>query len=168
MIGFMGSGKSFVGKRLAGALSVPFYDLDEYIEEKENSSISQIFEEKGEDYFRLLERKCLRDFEHTKDAVIACGGGTPCFFDNLEWLNKHGLTIYLQTPISILLGRLQKDLNNRPLLKQKKSKEELSKYIEEKVRERSIFYKQAGMIYHCHNEEDDVVGEILNHLSFMK
>ena len=109
LIGFMGSGKTYVGKRLANELDIPFYDLDEYIEEKEGKKISEIFNEKGEEYFRQVERMCLRDFGIIGDAVIACGGGTPCFFDNMEWINKTGTSIYLQTPVKIIVDRLLKE-----------------------------------------------------------
>ncbi len=164
LIGFMGSGKTYVGKRIAQELDLPFYDLDEYIEEKEGKSISDIFQSKGEDYFRQIERMCLRDFGIIGDAVIACGGGTPCFFDNLEWINTIGVSIYLQTPTKLLVERLAKKQAQRPLIAGK-SKSELKSFIEEQLKKRVAFYKKATIIYHQHNEDDDVVGEILTHLS---
>ena len=115
LIGFMGCGKTFVGKRIAQELDIPFYDLDEYISEKENMSISEIFEKKGEDYFRQVERMCLRDFGIIGDAVIACGGGTPCYFDNLEWINETGTSIYLQTPVELLAKRLKNEKNQKAI-----------------------------------------------------
>lgn len=164
LIGFMGSGKTYVGKMLAQELNIPFYDLDEYLEEKEGKKISEIFETKGEDYFRQLERMCLRDFGIIGDAVIACGGGTPCYYDNLEWINEAGISIYLQTPVKILSERLSKEQSKRPLIKGK-SQSELENYIEEKLNERVDFYTKASIIYHQHKKDDDVVGEILSHLS---
>ncbi len=164
LIGFMGSGKTYVGKRIAQELNIPFYDLDEYLEEKEGKRISEIFQEKGEEYFRQAERMCLRDFGIIGDAVIACGGGTPCFYDNLDWINEAGISIYLQTPNKLLVERLSKEQSQRPLISGK-SKAELHQFIEEKIKERAPFYKKANVIYHQHNEDDDVVGEILSHLS---
>jgi shikimate kinase len=164
LIGFMGSGKTYAGKRIAEELNLPFYDLDEYLEEKEGKKISEIFQSKGEDYFRQIERMCLRDFGIIGDAVIACGGGTPCFFDNLEWINKTGISIYLQTPVKLLVERLSKNQSERPLITGK-SKSELREFVEEKLKERTEFYLKASIIYHQHNADDDVVGEILAHLS---
>ena len=164
IIGFMGSGKTYVGERIARELGIPFYDLDEYIEEKEGESIREIFDKKGEAYFRQVERMCLRDFGIIGDAVIACGGGTPCFFNNLEWINEIGISIYLQTPVPLLVERLSSDPGQRPLLAGK-SKTELQDFVEKKLAERVDYYLNASIIYHQHNESDDVVGEILSHLS---
>ena len=164
LIGFMGSGKTYVGKQLAQELKIPFYDLDEYLEEKEGKRINEIFETKGETYFRQLERMCLRDFGIIGEAVIACGGGTPCYFDNLEWINEAGISIYLQTPVKILSERLLREQSKRPLIKEK-SESELDNFIEEKLKERVDFYTQTSIIYHLHKKDDDVVGEILSHLS---
>ncbi len=165
LIGFMGSGKTYVGQRLADGMKLPFYDLDECIERKEKRSISQIFQQEGEAYFRRIESKYLKDFAQVQDAVIACGGGTPCFFDNMDWMNAHGITIYLQTPSSILLDRLKKETALRPLLANK-SMQELSDYITEKLKERNVFYEKAAIIYHCQQEDEDIVGNILRHLSY--
>jgi shikimate kinase len=164
LIGFMGSGKTYVGKQIAQELDIPFYDLDEYLEEKEGKKISEIFQKKGEDYFRQIERMCLRDFGIIGDAVIACGGGTPCFFDNLEWINQTGISIYLQTPVKLLVERLSDMQAERPLIAGK-SNSELRDFIEEKLNERVAFYLKASIIHHQHNADDDVVGEILAHLS---
>jgi len=92
LIGFMGSGKSFLGRRLANALQLPFLDLDDYLEEWSGRSIPRIFEESGEEAFRKLESEALRDTARLPSAVIACGGGTPCFGDNMAWMNAHGIT----------------------------------------------------------------------------
>lgn len=164
LIGFMGSGKTYVGKQVAQELGLPFYDLDEYIEEKEGRSIVDIFEKEGEAFFRTIERKCLRDFGILGDAVIACGGGTPCHFDNLEWINNTGISIYLQTPINLLVKRLQREQSTRPLIAGK-SKAELQTFVEKALKDRTEIYKKASIIHHQHNEYDDVVGEILSHLS---
>ena len=106
LIGFMGSGKSYLGKQLAKELQWNFIDLDTYLENKEAKTITQIFEEGGEALFRQLERDYLTatgDFEKT---VIATGGGCPCFYDNMEWMDVSGQTVYLKTPVSILVNRI--------------------------------------------------------------
>ncbi len=146
LIGFMGSGKSYLGKQLAEQLQWKFIDLDAYLESKESKTISQIFEEGGEALFRQLEKDYLTatgDFEKT---VIATGGGCPCFYDNMEWMDVIGQTIYLKTPVSILVKRLQSETEHRPLLAGKSNKE-LSDFIEQKLKERKAYYEQAQVIF---------------------
>ncbi len=114
----MGSGKSSLGKAIAEELKLTFIDLDSYIESKLQKSISKIFAEDGEDYFRLVERNCiiniLNDYADEK-VILATGGGTPCFFGNAELLVKETLSIYLETPIEILIERILADKYNRPI-----------------------------------------------------
>jgi shikimate kinase len=103
LIGFMGSGKSHWGKLWAAEYKLGFIDMDEEIEIRERKSVSEIFDSKGEDYFRSVEAGLLRTYEEIGSSIIACGGGTPCFHNNLKWMNEHGLTIYLSaTPEQIL------------------------------------------------------------------
>ncbi len=164
MIGAMGSGKTYSGERIARELNIPFYDLDEYIEEKENCSIREIFETKGEDYFRQVERKCLRDFGIIGDAVIACGGGTPCFFDNMDWMNEAGITIYLEAPVELLVERLSAKPSRRPLVAGK-SKPELEVFLKQMLDERAVFYQKAGIVCRQQEATEDVIGEILSLIS---
>src|SRR6266850_347126 len=119
LIGFMGSGKTHWGKQLAQRLKLPFYDLDEEIQAGEKKTIPQIFSEKGEEYFRMLEKELLEDIigDH-QSLVISCGGGTPCFFNNIDMMKKHGTVVWLNTAINVLYDRLVKEKAKRPLLKQ--------------------------------------------------
>lgn len=146
LIGFMGCGKSYIGKQLAQSLGWDFIDMDDFLEAKEGISISQIFAEGGESLFRELERNYLHatyDFENT---VVATGGGAPCFFDNVDWMNDHGTTIYLKTPVSILADRLKSETNHRPLLA-RKTESQLKDFISSKLNERNPFYQQAQHIF---------------------
>ncbi|MEM1121841.1 MAG: shikimate kinase [Bacteroidota bacterium] len=146
LIGFMGSGKSYMGKGLAQLLGWEFLDMDEFLEANEGQTISQIFEEGGETLFRALEKNYLHatyDFDKT---IIATGGGAPCFFDNLAWMNTHGTTIYLDTPIPILVKRLKKETAHRPLLANKTA-EQLASFIAQKLEARNPFYQKADHIF---------------------
>jgi shikimate kinase len=162
-IGFMGCGKSYVGKKVADQLGYKFVDLDAYIVENEGLSIFEIFEKYDENHFRLLEKKYLAHFFNEKNTVVATGGGAPCFFDNLEKMNENGLTIYLFANTNILFERLEKERNHRPLLKGK-SDDELKDFIAQKLNERSSFYDQAEAIFEVKND-DHVVNEICQFLT---
>lgn len=142
----MGSGKSYMGKDLAQQLGWDFLDMDDFLEANEGMTISQIFAEGGESLFRNLERNYLHATYDFSKTVIATGGGAPCFFDNIDWMNKNGQTIYLNTPVSILVDRLKKETAHRPLLAGKTTTE-LSEFISSKLMERSSFYEQAGIIF---------------------
>jgi shikimate kinase len=165
LIGFMGSGKSFAGRRLAGELGLPFLDLDLYLEEKAGRTIFRIFEEAGETAFRKMEAAALRETERFSAAVIACGGGTPCFGGNMEWMNAHGLTIYLETPVELLVERLISETAHRPLL-HGLDRPGLRRYIEEKLAQRAPYYRRASVIMHqTPDKSDDLVRELIDHLA---
>ncbi|MEM6829820.1 MAG: shikimate kinase [Bacteroidota bacterium] len=116
LIGMPGSGKSTSGKELANLLNRQYFDLDDVIVNEEGLSISDLFNEKGEQEFRAIERQCLvQSIAQEGPFVMAAGGGTPCFFDNLELMNKNGVTIYLNTPLSVIASRLKNDVS-RPLM----------------------------------------------------
>ena len=118
LTGFMGCGKSFWAKKLSIATGIPSFDLDEWIESKEQCSIASLFEEKGESYFRQIEQEYLHSLTiHKPNMILACGGGTPCFADNMEWMKTMGTVFYLQVPFSILEERLLLKKETRPLLK---------------------------------------------------
>lgn len=159
LIGFMGSGKSHVGKRLAQLLHWQFVDLDDYLEEQEGRTINNIFATDGADAFRQLEQEYLHTSTQWNNTVIATGGGAPCFFDNMQWMNRHGLTIYLQTPAQILAERLQYGTEHRPLLRGK-TFWELKDFIEEKLAERTGFYEQAAVIYEVKEVKQKVAEEL--------
>ncbi len=142
LIGYMGCGKSTLGRRLSEHLNVQFVDMDHYIEMRNHKTIPQIFEEEGENGFRNKERKALEELSEFTDIVIATGGGAPCFFDNIDLMNKSGKTIYINIDPAILADRLLKSKTERPLIKGK-SREELVAFIDQTLTKRNKFYKQA-------------------------
>lgn len=164
LIGFMGSGKSHVGKRLAQLLGWDFVDLDDYLEQQEGRSINDIFAQDGADHFRKLEQHYLHKVITHPKIIVATGGGAPCFFDNLQWMNRHGLTIYLNTPISILTERLQYGMEHRPLL-QGKTYWELKDFISDKLVERSNYYEGASVIYKINDAKQLVAKELYNNFA---
>lgn len=143
LIGFMGSGKSYWGKRLAAALGVAFYDLDTVIEERASKSIPTIFKQEGEAYFRALEKEALETTAMETPAVIGLGGGTPCFFDNMSWIKRHGYSVFLDISVDLLIQRLKSETNQRPLL-HNKTDEALRDFIGQKLSERRSYYEQAN------------------------
>ncbi|OYW82100.1 MAG: hypothetical protein B7Y37_00690 [Sphingobacteriia bacterium 28-36-52] len=142
LIGMMGSGKSFWKQRLSAKLKTGGYDLDGIIESVEEKSIAELFEEEGEISFRKTEAKLLRWFGEKKSFVLATGGGTPCFHQNMEWMNQQGITIWLDEPVEVLVERLLPEIAQRPLLKNL-STQQLQSFIQNKLIERSPFYNQA-------------------------
>lgn len=153
LIGFMGSGKTAMGKLLAKNLSLSFIDLDAYIENKYHKSISQIFEEEGEASFREKERACLYEVADFEDVVISTGGGTPCFFDNMDYMNSRGETIYLKLQPEHLQQRLSSSKTNvRPLVKNKTG-DELLEYITHLLEIREPFYLQSKKVVEGSDEE---------------
>ena len=141
----MGSGKTYLGERLATHLNRPFFDLDRLLEAGEGETIPTIFAEKGEAAFRDLERKYLHTLENQAPAVVSTGGGTPCFFDNMDWMKAHGTTVYLETPVEVLYERLRREQAGRPLLTGLNDGELLD-FIEKKLREREEWYRQAEVV----------------------
>ena len=145
IIGYMGSGKTTVGKALAKELGIPFYDLDWYIETRMRKSVKQIFDERGEEGFRKIEYNMLHEVAEFENVIISCGGGTPCFFDNMEYLNQQGDTIYLKATPEVLHKHLQMGKGVRPLLLNK-TQDEIRQYIWEQLAEREQFYTKAKNI----------------------
>ena len=142
LTGFMGCGKSTTGKKLAGKLKYGFIDLDDYIAEKENTTISAIFEEKGEEYFRNLESSSLAELAAKNDLVISTGGGTPCFNHNMDFINAFGISIYLKLSVDALYIRLANAKQERPLLAQLEG-ENLRQEIRIRLAEREPYYTKA-------------------------
>ena len=140
--GYMGAGKTTLGKAFARELHLPFIDLDWYIEERFHRSISQLFAERGEEGFRLLERNLLHEAGEFEDVIISTGGGTPCFFDNMAYMNAQGLTVWLDAEIEVLFARLRIARQQRPIL-QGKSDDELRAFICQALQQRLPFYSQA-------------------------
>ena len=145
LIGYMGSGKTTVGKVLSRELKLPFYDLDWYIENRMHKSIHQIFNEKGEEGFRKIERNMLHEVAEFENVIISCGGGTPCFFDNIDYINQQGESIYLKCRPDVLSAHLRMGKTIRPLLLNK-THEEVELFIGEQLAQRENFYGKARHI----------------------
>ena len=145
LIGYMCAGKTTIGKALAKELDRTFYDLDWYIEERYHKKIPQIFAEEGEERFRDLERRMLHEVAEFENIILSCGGGTPCFFDNMEYMNSVSETFYLKASPETLCCHVAMSRGERPLLKGK-SPEELRTYIAEQVELRSVYYEKAHHI----------------------
>ena len=146
LIGYMGAGKTTVGRALAKELGVPFYDLDWYIETRRHRTVAQLFAEVGEEGFRRIEYNMLHEVAEFENVVISCGGGTPCFFDNMDYMNGQGQVVYLKATPDVLIEHLRMARTERPLLKGK-SQEELRTFIEEQLRTRETYYNRAGYIF---------------------
>lgn len=142
LIGYMGAGKTTVGKALAKDMGLQFYDLDWYIESRQMKTVPRIFAEKGEEGFRDVERRLLHEVAEFEDVVVSCGGGTPCFFDNIDYMNAQGQVVYLKAEPGVLLKHLRMGKTERPLLKGK-SPEELVAFIESQLKIRSPYYEKA-------------------------
>jgi shikimate kinase len=142
LIGYMGSGKTTVGKALSKETGMMFYDLDWYIESRMRKTVSQIFAERGEEGFRQIEYNMLHEVAEFENVIISCGGGTPCFFDNMDYLNQQGDVVYLKATPETLYKHLLMAKVERPLLKDK-SPEELIAYITDHLKERAPFYEKA-------------------------
>lgn len=142
LIGYMGSGKTTVGKALAKELGLQFYDLDWYIESRRRKTVPQLFAERGEDGFREIECNMLHEVAEFEDIVLSCGGGTPCFFDNMDYMNRQGEVIWLKADAEVLYKHLLMGKTERPLLKGK-SPDELIAFIREQLEKREPFYAKA-------------------------
>lgn len=138
----MGAGKTTVGKVLSQSLNLPFYDLDWYIEERYRRTVADIFAQEGESGFREIERKMLHEVTEFEDVIISCGGGTPCFFDNMEYMNRKAQTVYLKASPDVLYQHLKIGKVERPLLKNK-TEAEMKQYICNSLIQREPFYSQA-------------------------
>ena len=143
LTGFMGSGKSSIGRKLAYKLGFNFIDLDELIEHKTGKRIAAIFKEDGEGKFRQIEHGCLKDTFSYENSVIATGGGTPCFYNNMELINRYGISVYIKLNPGILASRLFSDKENRPLIKKYSDKRELQLFVEDCLGKREKFYLQS-------------------------
>ena len=153
LIGYMGAGKTTLGRALARELGVEFIDLDSYIENRLCKSVSQIFDEKGEEGFRDIERRMLHEAGEFENVIISTGGGTPCFFDNIDYMNAQGVTVFLDVPVERLFIRLSIARKKRPLIMEKND-EELRCFITEQLVKRLPHYSKAKHSFIADQLED--------------
>lgn len=142
LIGYMGAGKTTVGRMLAKDMGLMFYDLDWYITNRMRRTVAQIFEESGEEGFRKIEHAMLHEVAEFEDVVLSCGGGTPCFFDNMDYLNRMGETVYLKASPEVLYAHLKMGKSVRPLLLNK-TPEEVEAFVKEQLAQREPYYSRA-------------------------
>ena len=145
LLGFMGVGKTTIGKQLAKLMNYSFFDTDFEIEKFTQKSISELFEEDGEDFFRTKETEILMSFLTIPDAIISVGGGTPCFNNNMQWMNENGITIFLNADPAFIYHRLIHAKKPRPLINFF-SPDELKEFIELKLQEREFYYQQSKIL----------------------
>jgi shikimate kinase len=146
LVGYMGTGKTTIGKLLAEKLSRSFIDMDGFIENRYHKTVSSIFEEKSEAGFREIEHRTLQEISSFENVVVSTGGGLPCFFDNMDLMNRTGITIYLKASVDELVGRLSFDKQKRPLIKGKNA-EDLRDFVKTNLEKRESFYSQAAFIF---------------------
>jgi shikimate kinase len=144
LLGFMGSGKSYWSRQLSSAMGLPLIELDHEIEQEAGSSIADIFSRKGEAFFRTLERDLLRRLIEKDAFILSCGGGTPCFFDNMDRMNQAGLTLWLNPAVSVMVERLKRNRHHRPLIRDLDDAA-LTEYVNRILRTRSPFYQKARL-----------------------
>lgn len=160
LTGMPASGKTTFGKALALQLGWQFTDLDAEIEKREGRSIARIFEEEGEPHFRQLERQQLRRTLPGR-AVIATGGGTPCFFDNMDFINQHGISVFLQVPANVLASRSLLQHGQRPLLKNWQNTTDLEQALQQKMELRLPFYQRSAVTLYAEKHEIEVETALL-------
>ena len=161
LIGFMGSGKTTLGRRLASKMGYEFIDLDHKLEQQVELSIAEYFSFFGEDAFRKFESEVLKQTKYPVHTVIATGGGVPCFFNNMDWMNAHGKTVYIKLSPKTLASRLENEKEERPLLRQHHG-EALVNFITDKLTEREKFYNKANIIANGLSLTAERVEELLN------
>lgn len=153
LTGYMGAGKTTLGKASARKLHLSFVDLDWYIEERFHKTIGELFTERGETGFRELERTMLHEVGAFEDVIISTGGGAPCFFDNMDFMNRNGKTVFLNVHPDVLFHRLRVAKQQRPIL-QGKQDDELKAFITQALEKRAPFYTQAQYLFNAGELED--------------
>lgn len=164
LIGFMGSGKTTVGNALARKLNYSFTDLDSFIENKTGKSIYDIFADEGEEKFRKTEHKALKELCKKDDIVISCGGGTPCFYNNIDIINKKGLSVYIKYPIGKLKSRLLPKMGKRPMLKNIFTHEDLESFIKQMIYEREKFYLKSKLVLYNPKGTKNIIASVTDFL----
>jgi shikimate kinase len=160
LIGFMGSGKSSSGRKIASSLRWNFADTDKVVEEKEGATVADIFAHQGEHYFRMAEREALNSVSQRSRTVVACGGGTPCSEQNLNLMKSTGVTVYLKLPADTLISRLGKSRTIRPLINDAEGTE-LETRVRKLLGERSEWYEQADLIIDGLNTNDEEIASLI-------
>lgn len=153
LVGYMGCGKSTIGRKIAAIMGISFVDLDKYIEERYFKTVPAIFAEEGEQEFRNKERNALLEVSQFEDIIVGTGGGAPCFFDNMEVMNNSGVTVYIAPDTPVLAARLLKSKTERPLIAGK-SHEELILFIGDALKKRAPFYEKSKIIIRGENDLD--------------
>ena len=161
LVGFMGSGKTFIGERLAKTLLYDFIDADAFLEKKTGQSITEIFEKNGEHYFRELEHTILCELKEKHGCIISTGGGAPCFYDNMEIMNANGITVYLKVRPDIIVKRISEQRSHRPLLKNFEDDDEFLVFVKNKIAERGKFYSQARFIIDADGNIEEIINKII-------
>ncbi|MES2651865.1 MAG: shikimate kinase [Bacteroidota bacterium] len=161
LVGFMGCGKSTKAKQLANHLNCSVIDLDAVIVDEQGKTIAEYFAENGEAAFRKLESETLKNYDYPETCVVATGGGLPCFFDNMEWMNTNGRTVYLQMTPPQLVSRLH-NREKRPLLKGMDD-EQLLAFVQMKLTERNAFYTQAQLVVNAFDLDVEELVSLLAH-----
>jgi shikimate kinase len=160
LIGFMGCGKTTLGKKIAKKLNKFFFDMDAEIEHINQLSISEIFNQYGESYFRKLENQLLYSIQ-SQSYIVSTGGGVPCFLDNMEFMNASGLTVFINLPAKTLLNRLENEKDKRPLI-QNIPPENLLTEIESRLNQRLPYYQKAQIIFNpLQQSEEELINQIL-------
>ena len=153
LTGYMGAGKTTLGKAFARKLNLPFVDLDWYMEERFHKTVGELFVERGEAGFRELEKNMLHEVGAFEDVVISTGGGAPCFFDNMDFMSRNGKTVFLNVHPDVLFRRLRVAKQQRPIL-QGKQDDELKEFIIRALEKRTPFYSQAQYVFNADELED--------------
>lgn len=160
LIGFMGVGKTTLGKRLANRLAIPFLDTDQLIQARTGKKITEIFEREGEESFRKMEHELIREEGLFSGKVVSLGGGMPCYNDNMSQLNSLGITIYLHRPAKELYQRLKQNKSKRPLIAELND-DDLLHFVEHKLADRELYYRKAKIIANRDQQHvDDLISAI--------
>lgn len=163
LIGFMGSGKTHWGRLLSEKLGIVFFDLDEQVAEQTGKSIPEIFASEGEEQFRLIEKDIMHIITESHGSfVMSCGGGTPCYFNNIDYMKQAGTVVWINTPLETLYKRLIREKQFRPLIKDL-SDDQLNSFIQKKFSDRRIYYEQADVSVEEEPVQLDKLIEIIFH-----
>lgn len=163
LVGYMGVGKTTIGRKLANKLKIPFYDLDEAIEKESNTSVKSIFEQFGEGYFRQKEQQLLKN--RTWNGVLSTGGGAPMYFDNMDWMCQNGVVVYLKMEPKMLYSRLSQNKKERPLITHLRDSE-LLEFIKSHLEERDPVYKKAQIHWSANKNNTEQVSELADQIKY--